>query len=76
MRKRRRLSRWPPAAVSVPTEPKWRPKRGEGEKKRVQREENGERRGRDRARKRRKDEDSPGSNKPAEVEVTLKLLHG
>lgn len=28
-----------------------------------------------RARERKK-EDSPGNNKPAEVEVTLKLLHG
>lgn len=64
MRKRRRLSRWPPAAVSVPTEPKWRPKRGEGEKKRVQREENGERRGRGRARKREKDEILQGAINP------------
>jgi len=69
MRKRRRLSRWPPAAVSVPTESKAKArekKRAKGWRtRRARRGGPGRERG-----------DSPGSNKPAEVEVTLKLLHG
>lgn len=70
---RRGLSKWSPAAVSGPyrIEIKGERTNAQREERRIARETHGEEKQEEKERR-----DPLGSNKPAEVEVTLKLLHG